>query len=422
MADDITPAVAVAIPATTPTAPVAAPVVETPPAMDPAQEIVQRVMQEQVEAVESENAEDEQPRDELGRFAKKLAEETAAQLASEAPPTDTAPTTEAPPETPGAEPALQLPDGIVAVKPIEGRELAAQFTVLDGEGELAIPDLTIAFTANGRERKEPLDKVVKLAQMGVYNHEREQKLEAQQAETHATKAQLAEAQAAIQQYQQYVESLLADETAYLMEQERYAQANTPEAKLARLEAERQAEQVRARYQQQAQVAEAFATNELLPALDTLHAALPTVSQEEIGAKLVVLMRPYERNGIVPPEAFPLIAQAVVSDVLPWAQQLHEERLTWQQPKAPAPATPAAPSTPPAPVSPPDAQAKAAAAAQQKAKRQTGAILRPVGAAPTAMTTREAPPPAPPPATAREAIESSVQDIIGKMNAQLQAVG
>ncbi|MHB1097888.1 MAG: hypothetical protein ACYC3F_17150 [Gemmatimonadaceae bacterium] len=405
-----------------PTAPVAAAVVPSSPAVPTvddtpdAQAIIDRVMQEVAPG-----AADEQPRNELGQFVSKVAAEAVAS-------TDPTPATpDAPPPAPAESVAAStepveptepvLPEGFAAVKPIEGRELAAQFAVLDAEGELAIPDVTIAFVANGRERREPLDKVVKLAQMGVYNHEREQKITQQQEEARQVQAQFAEAQQALQQYQQYVEQLLSDETAYLTEQERFALQNTPEARLQRERERLAAEQQQFTMRQQMAQAEGFVSQQLLPAMDLLAASLDTVSKEEIAAKLVVLMQPYQRNGFVPPEHHTQIKQLLAHEVLPWAEQLHEERLSWRQ-QASRPATPSSP----APTSSaPSATAAATAATNaqanaQKEKRRIGAVLRPVVAANTAPQTRETPRPAPPPATAREAIESSVQDILGQMQA------
>lgn len=368
------------------------------------------VVQDAVKDSLPEGVLEDRPRDELGRFVKQAmgeGEEVAETPAASQQPTDsTTPETptEATPEGAPAADAPVLPEGYAAVKPIEGRELAAQFTVLDADGELAIPDITIKYTANGRERQEPLDKVVKLAQMGVYNHEREQRLAQQQEESAAIRAQYEAAQQELMQARAYVERILADESAYLTEQERFALQHTPEAQLQRLQQEREMERQAWMQQQMAQQAEAFATNELLPAMDTLVEHLNTVSREEVAAKLVILMKPYERNGIVPPEMHPYIKQALVADVLPWAQQLHEERLSWRSQATKEAEAQKAEAT---------KEAQAAKANAQKAKRQIGAAVRPVGSAPNGVQTREAPKPRKI-ETADEGVEDSIQSILSAM--------
>src|ERR1041384_159916 len=67
------------------------------------------------------------------------------------------------------------------------------FKISDKEGELEVPeDLTFTFTANGKVRENvPLTNVLKLAQMGYYNHEREQALKSVEG-----KAELAQQEAA----------------------------------------------------------------------------------------------------------------------------------------------------------------------------------------------------------------------------------
>ena len=73
--------------------------------------------------------------------------------------------------------AVTLPEGFVVVEPVvEG--LVTDFTLKDADGdELEIPALIVEYKANGKVRTDRLDQVVKLAQFGVYNQEREQRVQ-----------------------------------------------------------------------------------------------------------------------------------------------------------------------------------------------------------------------------------------------------
>lgn len=267
---------------------------------------------------------DEQPtRDEKGRFlpkAKAEGDEVVADV-----PTVEGVEPDAEPETP----EIVLPDGMAAVKKVEGRELATSFKLLDDSGELEIPEVTIEFEANGKPRREPLDKVVKFAQWGVYNHEREQHLVAEKQQIETQKVHYQQIESRARAMEQERERLLSDPDYLVSQLKQYEQDNTPEARLTRereaIEQERQQFQV----QQAVQQANAFFENEVVPATETIMKAMPTISAEEIGAKLVLLSERFKvqtpLGRYVTAESFPHLKRAILTDVLPWAEALHEQR-------------------------------------------------------------------------------------------------
>lgn len=254
-------------------------------------------------------------RDEKGRFVPKASTEALVEGAT--------------PEV-AAEPApVVLPEGMAAVKKIEGRELATAFKLLDADGELEIPEVTIEFEANGKTRKEPLDKVVKLAQFGVYQHEREQRLTQAQQVMQQKEVEFQQIEARARQFEQERERLLSDPDYLVQQLARYEQDNTPEARLTR-DREQVEQQRRALEAQQiVQQANTFMEGELLPAIETMTTALPTVSPEEIAAKLLLIQERYKvdtpMGRYVPPTAYPALRQAMMQEVLPWAQQVHDAR-------------------------------------------------------------------------------------------------
>lgn len=219
------------------------------------------------------------------------------------------------------EPADELPEGYVAVKPVtEG--LAAEFVVRDAEGELEVPDLTIEYKANGRIRKDRLDQVVKMAQLGSFNLEREQKLIAKEQQVQAEATQL-KGQLDIRESQ--LEAILQDPDMYEAARERYLQANAPEQRVVRLQQQLKEKDIQqARQAQQAQ-GQAFIQQEVMPALQVIAEACPEVSQEELSSQLALAMYSLMENGSVPPSKYPLIRQYIVNQLTDWAEDTHARR-------------------------------------------------------------------------------------------------
>lgn len=263
-------------------------------------------------------------RNEKGQFVKAEGTETPVPATAEVAP---APLAEAPAPEPEPE-AVELPEGFVAVPKIE-REMVMPFKVMDADGELEVPDMMIEFKANGKTRKEPLDKVVQLASFGVYNHEREQQVQASKAEVQQTQAQMQRVVDYALLLEQEREAMLSNDDLYLTKRAQYEQQNTPEARLQRDREQLATDQRHQAFSQAAQAGEQFYSTKLVPAVETIIKALPTISAEEIGAKLLLIADRYKVHtpdgSIIDPRAHRLIEQAIVNEVVPWAQQVHDSR-------------------------------------------------------------------------------------------------
>ena len=267
-------------------------------------------------------------RDEKGRFLAKDKAPTADDAAQDAIADALAVPADVPDaERPPVEPVV-LPEGLVAVPKID-RALATQFTVSDAEGALEVPDLMIEFNANGKTRKESLDKVVKLAQFGVYNEERQQQIEATRQESQRVAQQNQQMLTYVKQLEADRIALLSDDTAYLTARAQHDAQQTPEAQMQRLRQENQEQQSRMQFEQAAQTGQQFFASELSPAVEQISQALPTVSPEEIGASLLLVADRFKVHtpfgSIIPPSAYQALRQAMLTDVVPWAQQLHDHR-------------------------------------------------------------------------------------------------
>lgn len=325
----------------------------------------------------------EQPRGPDGKFVPKATPE-AAPVEGEAPPTPETVTTGTAPETEIPE----LPDGFVAVAPVKDRELATAFKVLDAEGELDVPDVTIEFNANGKTRREPLDKVVRLAERGVYNEEREQAVLAQKQHVERTQSENQQLRAMLTQTRQQMEQLLSSDDAYLLARAQFEQENSPEARLQRVEQQRAEEQRLAVYQQARNVTNQYFETSVLPAVQTIADSLSEVTADEIGARLVLLtnhLRVPTPDGdtMIPPAAHQAVGQIILNEIVPWARDVHESRDSGKRAEREQSAREKQ-----------DAARKAndATIAAQKAKNLVGRQTRPRGsAANTGTATREAPP-------------------------------
>lgn len=270
---------------------------------------------------------------------------TPSEDAESTPPSDEAPAEDAAPAA--------LPAGYVAV-PTVTEGLATEFAVFDPEGAVEVPALEVEYKANGKVRRDRLDQVVKLAQMGVYNYERDiaRQREVEQA-IHTTESELRERDVAIQQ-------LLEDPDTYLAARERYLSENTPEVRAQRLAQEnaslKSAEQQRA----MARDAQRFYEAEIVPSLKVLTQALPEVGEEEVASYLATAVMPLMENGLVPPKHYDTIRRYVVHELTPFVQDLNAKRAAKMQQAAQT-------------VS---AKATAAQVAAQKAKREVGKVVKP----------------------------------------------
>lgn len=216
-----------------------------------------------------------------------------------------------------------LPEGYVAVQPVTDG-LVTEFSVRDAEGELEVPNLTIEYKANGRIRKDRLDQVVKLAQVGVFNVEREQKLAAREQ---ATQAEVSQYKENLTIREQQLEALLSDPDMYEAARERYMQANAPEQRVVRLEQQLKQREADQQKQVMATTAATFIQQEVIPALDTIAEACPEVTHEELSAQLATAMYSLMENGVVPPHKYPLIRGYIINQLTDWAEDTHARRFS-----------------------------------------------------------------------------------------------
>jgi hypothetical protein len=267
---------------------------------------------------------------------------------------------------------VDMPEGYVAVRTVTD-DLATEFTLRDAEGEVEVPDLMVEYKANGKVRQDRLDQVVKLAQWGVYNQEREQKVQQVEQLSQQVQQEREELAALLSEREAQIEKLLLDDDFLLAVRDAYGEQNSPEQRATR--AEQQVQDIRVQHQMSAiaEKGEMFYTNEVMPALNMIAEALPSIPAEELAEKFQMAMYAHvERapNGeaYIPASRYDAVRQYILDDLAVWAQAQHGRRSR------------ATTSTPQRETQQALAERDRARIESQKAKRAVGQKTLPVGSA------------------------------------------
>jgi hypothetical protein len=229
--------------------------------------------------------------------------------------------------TPPEEGADTEKEGSARSEPAKEAPPLTKFQVFDEQGELEVPALKFKFKANGKEREEPLDKVVQLAQMGYYNEEREQQVLAGKQFVQEAQRQRDEAATLAQQYEGYYSRLLEDPAFYEQARQVWQEQNSPAQRAVRAEQEVQA----LRYQQQlagedAQIA-GFVSQELTPKVEKLLGQHPHVSFDEVMGRYTTLTAPLLVRGRIPLGSLSQVGNLVDNELTAYARHLEDERST-----------------------------------------------------------------------------------------------
>lgn len=223
------------------------------------------------------------------------------------------------PEAPAEEPAPETPK----------RELVTEFKAFDTQGELdahSVADVEVEFEANGKVRREPIDKVVRLAKMGFYNEEREQQVVQTRQENAQLKTEYERSLGYVKQIATDLESMYADESdaLYVQARDAWRQKNTPEAQLQRERDRNNQLMSQQREREEAQQVTAF-SGQLASSISGLQSQYSEVTTDEVLGRLNRMSLHLYRNGRVPPEHFAAYEQVVKDELTPWVQQLHDSR-------------------------------------------------------------------------------------------------
>jgi hypothetical protein len=243
--------------------------------------------------------------------------------------------------------------------------------------------------------------VVKLAQFGVYNQEREAKIKEVESAV-VERDQLAKL---VEEREAQLERALTDPNFLAALQEAYEKEMSPEAEVKRAKDEVQTLRVQQQMEKIQEAGQHFYETEVAPAFDMIAKAAPSVTQEELEEKFAMAMAAHAEeapNGesYVPASRYEAVRQYIVDDLAVWAMAHHQRRS--QQ------ATPAPKVETPKPVAP--AKTDAAKVAEQQAKREVGKLTKPVGTAAKDSST----PKSAPPATLDDALTSALDSVLASV--------
>ena len=209
---------------------------------------------------------------------------------------------------------------------VEKRPPLTKFSVYDKDGELEVPELLFSFKASGKAFEQvPLDKVVKFAQMGVYNEEREQEVLAAKQFVPQLQQQVMDLTAALQDVDLKAQRLLEDEDYYLRARNHFAESNTPEMRVARAEQQLQYQQRQYSAQQEAATAHHFLDTQVGPALEHVFKSNPLVNELELLGGYTTLIAPHLEHGRVPLAKLPLVKQMIETQLAETLGTLQAER-------------------------------------------------------------------------------------------------
>jgi hypothetical protein len=280
-------------------------------------------------------------------------------------------------------PAPVLPDGYVAV-PTVADKLATDFVLRDAEGEVEVPELMVEYKANGKVRKDRLDQVVKLAQFGVYNEERERKVQAVEESVQTLASEREQLTRLLSERENQLERMLTDEDFLYAVRDAYERQNTPEVRAQRAEDETKLLRAERELAPVLSQNDTFNNAEVVPALEMIARALPSVTMDELEQRLEIVALANAETGptgtkYIPPSRFNTIRQYISEDLAIWAQYQHARRSESSRP-SPEVATARA-------------ETDKARIAAQKAKRLVGQATRPMSSANGKVLARKAKPPA-----------------------------
>lgn len=264
----------------------------------------------------------------------------------------------------------------------------------DGNVVAELPELAITYAADGKKlEKIPLDKLIRKAQLGEYNEQREQESLANRTKAEQSSARIADLEAAVAQYTRFFDQALDDEQFYLAARQQRALSQTPQAIAAQKDQEIAA--LRASYEgkeQQRQI-DAYTSQHVAPRLNALVARLPNdpLVHSAFRGEVAHLTEHLKVNGKIPPQRFPEVVRLMDTVLDQWVDSVAQSRQTADDSEKKALRH----------------QVEAAKVALTLAKKTQARAMKPQGAS---GSIRESPKPPPPPKSAEEANERMFEQI------------
>lgn len=239
----------------------------------------------------------------------------------------------------------------------------------------AAPDVKLEFQVGEKTYLKTPAELVRMARDGVAGQQFAQEVKEYREQIPQVVERFKAMEAELEAQRALNLELLSDETRYLSRKEEWDRLNAPEARLARLEAEREQEFVMRRATEQEarrrDVVMQYYTQEVKPVQDELLAQYPQVALEAKMGRIALDTASLLVNGIIPPERLPEYKAYLDGPFREWVTaeaakgeaaerqrhtQIETERRKAQQAiqqvgRKLAPAGKAGPDAPPAPAKP-----------------------------------------------------------------------
>jgi hypothetical protein len=172
--------------------------------------------------------------------------------------------------------------------------------------------------------------VVRLAQFGFANEEREQQVLAAKRFVVEAQQKEQEYQGLVQQYEGYYDRIFNDPAFYEEARLAYINQNSPESRAQRAEQQLQQIEVAKRQEAEKQQIAGFVEQTIMPVMSRLLQENPMLNENELIGRYTTLTAPLLVNGRVPLTRLRDVEHIVGNDLSLWAQQIQYERTLAKQ--------------------------------------------------------------------------------------------
>jgi hypothetical protein len=262
--------------------------------------------------------------DEAGKWHRPDGEFASAEEAKDAE-AALAPEGQAAAETKEGEQAPETP-AVLEYQPVKTAVTEFGIKIADGTPVTEMPEIKLSFKSGGKDYTDvPLDKVVRLAQTGVYNEQLQQDMIQFRRDKEQATQYIRSLEQSNTQWAQFYEQLLVDDNFRAQAQQQYLKENSPEMQLQRQRAQIEQERQNMAAQQQYSQAEQYVQQRIGPTVEAIGKANPRLTDEEVLGKFGMLTSHLLVNGIVPYDRLYDVMAIVEQGLKPWAEQVQSDR-------------------------------------------------------------------------------------------------
>jgi hypothetical protein len=251
------------------------------------------------------------------------AKDAEAALAPEGTPAAEGKEGESAPETPA----------ILDYQPVKTAVTEFAIKIADGTPVSEMPEIKLSFPSGGKQYTDmTLDRVVRLAQTGIYNEQQQQDFAQFRQEKEQAVQYIRSLEEQNQQWARFHEQILLDDNFRTQAQQQYLRENSPEMQLQRQRAQIEQERQQMQEAQKWESAKNYVEHRIAPVVEKIANDNPLITHQEILGQSAMIYNqiPRDQYGAIPYDRL-FDVMAMVENVLkPWAEQLQSERAGKQE--------------------------------------------------------------------------------------------